>query len=158
MAETMKSATSHSNSGCIINCANFSHPQGFRTYFCSHRRIESFHRSLPWFQQPWVTSSSFFFLFAGVTLGEQLSRRNMWSSAAHPQACAAFPVMGRASARSPPSANGDPCSPGGCAVQSVLLLHRGTWGMAPGGIYYYYVLFQLDVPSSQVEDDNLFWP
>ena len=57
----------------------------------------------------------FFFSFASVTLGEQLSRRNTWSSAAHPQ--------------TPPSAlTGDSCSPGGCAVRSVLLLHRGIWG------------------------------
>ena len=56
-----------------------------------------------------------------LLLEEQLSRWNMWSSAAHPRARVAFLVWGRASARSPPSATGDPCSPGACAVRSVFL-------------------------------------
>ena len=42
-----------------------------------------------------------------------------------------------ASTRPPPSAVGGSCSPGGCAVWSVPLLHRGKPGVARGRIAYH---------------------
>ena len=42
-----------------------------------------------------------------------------------------------ASTRPPPSAVGGSCSPGGCAVWSVPLLHRGKQGVARGRIAYH---------------------
>ena len=62
----------------------------------------------------------FFFFYCcspGMTLGGQFSRYNVWSIKLHL-------VWGQASARSPPSATGDSCSPGGWVVGSALLLHR----------------------------------
>ena len=72
-------------------------------------------------------NSLFFFLFSGVTLGEQLSRWHLWTPAEHSQADTAFLISGRTWASSSPSAMGS-CSPGGCASWSILLRHRDAWG------------------------------
>ena len=101
---------------------------------------------------------------------------------------AVFLVWGRASARSPSAATGDPCSPGGCAVWLPFFLHGG--GRRPDllpqqpvtpavledvlcGLFCFstgahggwhemevimHVLVQLIVSGSQAEDDNLSWP
>ena len=75
----------------------------------------------------------------------------MKSSAVHPQARASFLVLRRASARSPPSATGDPCSPGEDVLCVLFCFSTGAHGGWHEAEKTMHVLVQLVVPGSRTK-------